>query len=230
MRSKNFWRTCFAKKISSKRLSRTIEPSTSSPDLHLNKNIKPWTGLQKEINEIIFTFIKSFFQLTVFRTFSNRKTFIFSLNYKLSFSKTSSFLLYQNYYMEHLLFSSVTRKKRQISKQVLQENKTRRIFRKTSISYPLIRTRTCAFQAVRNVCFSENLACFVFLQHPFWDLPFCVVADDLYHPISTFNYKEKNQVTKNIIMEIAKNPKSGLTATNMNTFKLHVWLTATYFH
>ena len=41
----NIQRTCFAKKISSKRLSRTIEPSTSSPDLHLNKNIKPWTGL-----------------------------------------------------------------------------------------------------------------------------------------------------------------------------------------
>ena len=27
--------------------------------------------------------------------------------------------------------------------------------------------RTCAYQDVRNVCFSENLACFVFLKHPF---------------------------------------------------------------
>ena len=27
--------------------------------------------------------------------------------------------------------------------------------------------RTCAYQGVRNVPFSENLACFVFLKHPF---------------------------------------------------------------
>ena len=33
-----------------------------------------------------------------------------------------------------------------------------RIFRKTDISYPLIHTRTCAYQWVRNVSFSENFA------------------------------------------------------------------------
>ena len=34
-----------------------------------------------------------------------------------------------------------------------------KIFRKTNISNPLIRTRTCAYQGVRNVSFSENFAC-----------------------------------------------------------------------
>ena len=34
----------------------------------------------------------------------------------------------------------------------------RKIFRKTNISNPLIRTRTCAYQEVRNVSFSENFA------------------------------------------------------------------------
>ena len=34
----------------------------------------------------------------------------------------------------------------------------RKIFRKTNISYPLIRTRTCEYQGVRNVSFSENFA------------------------------------------------------------------------
>ena len=43
------------------------------------------------------------------------------------------------------------------------------------ISYLLI--RTCAYQGVRNVSFSENLACFVFLKHPFWNSPFCLIAD-----------------------------------------------------
>ena len=34
----------------------------------------------------------------------------------------------------------------------------RKIFRKTNISYPLIHTRACAYQGVRNVSFSENFA------------------------------------------------------------------------
>ena len=29
---------------------------------------------------------------------------------------------------------------------------------------------------VRNVRFSENLACFVFLKHPFWDSLFCLIT------------------------------------------------------
>ena len=33
-----------------------------------------------------------------------------------------------------------------------------KIFRKTNISYPLIRTRSWAYQGVRNVSFSENFA------------------------------------------------------------------------
>ena len=43
--------------------------------------------------------------------------------------------------------------KGRISKRVLLENKIRQIFRKTNISYPLIRTPTCAYQGVKNVCF-----------------------------------------------------------------------------
>ena len=48
-----------------------------------------------------------------------------------------------------------------------------------NISYPLIRTRMCAYQGVRNVCFSENLACFVFVKHPFWDSPFRLITDNV---------------------------------------------------
>ena len=48
--------------------------------------------------------------------------------------------------------------KGRISKRVFQENKARQIFRKTNISYPLIRTRT--------------------YKRPFWDSPFCLVSDD----------------------------------------------------
>ena len=69
--------------------------------------------------------------------------------------------------------------KGRISKRVLQEHKARQIFRKTNISKSLIRTRTRAYQGVRNVRFSENLVCFVFLKHPFWNSPFCLITDAL---------------------------------------------------
>ena len=38
--------------------------------------------------------------------------------------------------------------------------------------------RTCAYLGVRNVRFSENLAWFVFLKHPFWHLPFCLITEE----------------------------------------------------
>ena len=44
--------------------------------------------------------------------------------------------------------------KGRISKRVFQENKGRQIFRKKN-SYPLIRTRTCAYQRVRNNRFPD---------------------------------------------------------------------------
>ena len=43
--------------------------------------------------------------------------------------------------------------KGRISKRVFQENKGRQIFQRTNISYPMIHTRTCAYQGVRNVRF-----------------------------------------------------------------------------
>ena len=73
---------------------------------------------------------------------------------------------------------SVIRQKRESQNGVFQKNKARQIFRKTNISYSLVRTRKCAYQGVRNVPFSENLAFFVFLKHPFWDSPFCLITID----------------------------------------------------
>ena len=61
-----------------------------------------------------------------------------------------------------------------ISKRVFQESKARQNFRKTNI--PL---HKCAYQEVRNVCFSEILTCFTFLKHPFWDSPFCLIPDEI---------------------------------------------------
>ena len=51
---------------------------------------------------------------------------------------------------------------------MFQGNKAFQIFWKTSISYP-----------VRNVRFSENLACFDFLKNLFWDSPFCLINDEV---------------------------------------------------
>ena len=59
-----------------------------------------------------------------------------------------------------------------------QESKARQIFAKTNISYSMIRTRTCVYQGIRNVRFSENLAQFVFLKHPVWGSSFCLITHD----------------------------------------------------
>ena len=77
---------------------------------------------------------------------------------------------------------AINKAKGRISKRVFRENKARQIFRKTNISYPLIRTDTFVYQGVRNVHFSENsenLACFFFLKNPFWDLPFCLITNQV---------------------------------------------------
>ena len=65
-------------------------------------------------------------------------------------------------------------------------NKTKEGISKRAIFFPknkhilfFMRKRTYAYQGVRNVRFSENLASFVFLEHPFWDSPFCLITDDL---------------------------------------------------
>ena len=83
-----------------------------------------------------------------------------------------------------------------------QENKPGQIFRKTNISYPLMDKRTCAYQGVRNVRFSENLSCFVFLKHPFSDSPFALLPtiSSLFckifiHPLA--EWKKKTNKTKN---------------------------------
>ena len=44
-------------------------------------------------------------------------------------------------------------------------------------------------RGVRNIRFSENLACFVFLKHSFWDSPFCLITDALIKGIAHLNLK-----------------------------------------
>ena len=60
-------------------------------------------------------------------------------------------------------------KRANLKKRAFQEKKSRQIFRKTNISYPLIRV----------IRFTENLVCFVFLKHPFLDSLFCLITDVL---------------------------------------------------
>ena len=65
--------------------------------------------------------------------------------------------------------------KGRISKRVFQENKAWQVFRKTNLPPD---THMCVWVSWgKNVRFSENLACFVFLKHPFWDSPFCIITD-----------------------------------------------------
>ena len=71
----------------------------------------------------------------------------------------------------------VNKAKGRISKRVFQESKARQFFRKTNISYPNVFHTSVCISGVRNVRFLEQLPCFVFLKHPFWDEPFGLFTD-----------------------------------------------------
>ena len=55
----------------------------------------------------------------------------------------------------------------------------------------------CAYHGVRNVRISENLAYFVFLQQPFWDIhPFALIPDELVEDQSRFIVREYSESKK----------------------------------
>ena len=101
-------------------------------------------------------------------------------------SKEVSYLSWQNKYCHLETTCGIKPKfvgnmaKGRISRRMFQENKGHQIFWKTNISYPLIRTRKCAYQGVRNIRFSKNLACFVPWNTHFWDSPFCHITDEFF--------------------------------------------------
>ena len=64
------------------------------------------------------------------------------------------------------IISSGIRQKGESQNGCFKKAKHAKISEKQNISYPLIRTRMCSYQEVRNVYFSEILACFAFLKHP----------------------------------------------------------------
>ena len=58
-----------------------------------------------------------------------------------------------------------------------------------------IKNTRCAYHGVRNVRFSENLECFVFLKHLFLDSLFCLTTSDM---MVTFLKKE---LSKSVFLE-----------------------------
>ena len=82
----------------------------------------------------------------------------------------------------HAAYFVGNKEKKKISKRVFQETKARKMFGKTNIFNHLIRTRTCAYQGVRKVHFSENLASLVFLNICFGIRPFALLTTIYHYP------------------------------------------------
>ena len=66
-----------------------------------------------------------------------------------------------------------------ISKRVFQKTKHGKFSEKRTFFTPWYAHAIFVCVRTRNVRFSENLACFVSLKHPFWDSPFYLITDDL---------------------------------------------------
>ena len=112
---------------------------------------------------------------------------------------------------------------------MFQENKACQTFRKTNISYSLMRTRTCKYQRVRNVCFSENLACFVFFKHRFEILTFAVLSTtSLFTIINNPNaaakqlYEDLDKITESAFQwKMSFTPDPSKTRVRVSFFKIN---------
>ena len=101
--------------------------------------------------------------------------------------------------------------KGRISKWVFQENYTRQIFRKTNISYPLIRTRTCAYQGVRKFVFRKTWRALFSWNTRFRIRPFAILPTNFktllrrqsYLP-HVWHYKIKQSVFGSLITRLGK--------------------------
>ena len=60
---------------------------------------------------------------------------------------------------------------------------------------------SCTYQGVRNVCFSEILACFAFLKHLFCDSPFSLITDVI-TCIVTIGHQKKCTKLNKVILHI----------------------------
>ena len=83
--------------------------------------------------------------------------------------------------------------KGRISKRVFQENKARQIFRKTNISYPLIRT------------------------HPFWDSTFCLITDEICCYTNTFSLDQISNCTPDLIVFLRRSSENITVITRLHT-------------
>ena len=75
---------------------------------------------------------------------------------------------------------SVSRQKAESQSGCFKKTKQFKSSEKRTFLTLLICTRTYVCASGGNKCsFFENLACFVFLKHRFWDSPFCLVTDEI---------------------------------------------------
>ena len=70
--------------------------------------------------------------------------------------------------------SSIIRQKGESQNECFKKTKHVKFSEKRTFTF-----LTCAYQGVRNIRFSQNLTCFIFLKQPFWDSPFRLITDDL---------------------------------------------------
>ena len=73
-----------------------------------------------------------------------------------------------------------------------------------------------SYQGVKNLHFSQNLTCFVFLNHPFWDSLFCLITDMLVNFVNTALYV-KTEYLKHCTNRINRLLKASIVTTNLHS-------------
>ena len=86
--------------------------------------------------------------------------------------------------------SSIIRQKAESQNGCFKKTKHVKFCEKTNISKPwtFLKHVRVRISGLEMFVFSENLTCFIFLKHPFWDSPFCLITDDFCPYIFFFRF------------------------------------------
>ena len=80
------------------------------------------------------------------------------------------------------------------------------------VGIKIVLIMVCAYQGVKNDCFSKNLTSFVFLKHPFWDSVFCLITDAIVKSskyVLIFTQSSQNTPVEKFTFDEKKKSSSG---------------------
>ena len=128
--------------------------------------------MQLQNNQSVLDWLRTNYLTKAFNQFKPSVAFYRETSHLIcSANQTTGFYMKCNTVLERVKWEHISEivgnhAKGRISRRVLQENQVRQIFRKTIISYPLVRTLTCTYSGGKKCSFFGKFGLLCFLVTP----------------------------------------------------------------